>query len=42
MVWLKPLRSTVAPVATVNALADEKAPAAPPDSVPALTVVAPL
>ena len=41
MVWLKLLRSSVAPVPTVNALLDEKAFVAPPCSVPALTAVAP-
>jgi hypothetical protein len=41
MVWLKLLRSSVAPDATVNALPDAKALAAPARSMPALTAVAP-
>ena len=41
MVWLKPSRSSVAPLATVNALPAENAFAAPACSVPALTAVAP-
>ena len=41
MVWLKPARSSVALPATVNALPDAKALAAPACSVPALTAVAP-
>ena len=41
MVWLNPLRSTAAPAPTVNALAVEKALAAPACSVPAVTLVAP-
>ena len=39
--WLKPLRSRVAPEATVNALAEENELVAPAASVPALTVVVP-
>jgi hypothetical protein len=41
MVWLKLLRSSVAPDATVNALPDANAFVAPACSVPALTLVAP-
>jgi hypothetical protein len=42
MVWLKLLRSRVAPLATVNALNGENALTAPACSVPALTDVAPV
>ena len=42
IVWLKPLKSSVAPDATVNALNGENAFAAPACSVPALTLVAPV
>ena len=41
MVWLKPARLSVAPLATVNALLAENALVAPAASVPALTAVAP-
>src|SRR6266508_3618091 len=41
IVWLKPLRLSMAPEATVNALPGAKAFAAPACSVPALTDVAP-
>jgi hypothetical protein len=41
MVWLKLARLSVAPLATVNALDDDKAFVAPAASVPALTAVAP-
>src|SRR5262249_18918781 len=42
IVWLNPLRSTVAAAATVKALFDEKAFVAPACSVPTLTLVAPV
>ena len=41
IIWLKPSRSSVAPLATVNALPAENAFVAPACSVPALTAVAP-
>ncbi len=41
MLWLKLARLSVAPLATVNALLDEKAFVAPACSVPTLTAVAP-
>src|SRR5258705_1365098 len=41
MVWLKPARSSLPPSATVKALADANALAAPACSVPPLTIVAP-
>jgi hypothetical protein len=41
IVWSNSPISSVAPAATVKALADEKALVAPPFSVPALTLVAP-
>ncbi len=41
MVWLKPSRSSVAPLATANALPAENAFAVPACRVPALTAVAP-
>jgi hypothetical protein len=40
--WLKLLRSSVAPLATVNELNGEKALTAPACSVPTLTAVAPV
>ena len=42
MVWLKLFRSSVAPLATVNALNGENAFVAPACSVPAFTLVAPV
>ena len=42
MVWLKLLKSSAAPDATVNALNGENAFAAPACKVPALTLVAPV
>jgi hypothetical protein len=40
--WSKPLKSSVAPLATVNALSGAKALATPACKVPALTLVAPV